>query len=181
MRALFLDPFSCLSSLRNFHELAAQGHFWSIHSSRWVMNFDGCEHHFWIHVLASGIQFPDVPHFSVAVDLLAWLCHAILFNIIRACWSVRLRCALFLPCIISDRFSQQVNNRSQQKTFVFRFRLARLWRALISSIYIFCILCMYSMYVFYVCVLCMCSMYSMYVFYVCILCTYAMHVFCVWI
>ena len=59
------------------------------------------------------------------------------------------------------------------------------------SMYVFyvCILCMYSMYVFYVCFLCMYSvyvfcvcilcMYSMYVFYVCFLCMYSMYVFCV--
>ena len=41
---------------------------------------------------------------------------------------LRLESALFLPSILSDRFPQLV---------VFRFRLARLWRALISSIYIY--------------------------------------------
>ena len=49
---------------------------------------------------------------------------------------LRLESTLLLPNILSDRIPQQLN-RFQQKTFVFRFRLARLWRALISSIYIY--------------------------------------------
>ena len=49
---------------------------------------------------------------------------------------LRLESALFLPSILSDRFPQQLNI-SQHKTFVFRFCLARLWRALISSTYIY--------------------------------------------
>ena len=57
-------------------------------------------------------------------------------KVARACSLLILRfeSTLLLPSILIKR---SLFTSTQQKTFVFRFRLARLWRALISSIYIY--------------------------------------------